>query len=62
MASIAALPTGLTCGAAIATAYCRSREFSQAVSYRNVNEDAISGAAPASGAARAIAAAVECMR
>ena len=46
MASIAALPTGATCGAAIATAYCRSREFSQAVCYRKVNEDAITERPP----------------
>ncbi len=47
------LASGATCGAAIATAYCRSREFSQAVSYRKVSKDDITGAAPA--ARRAVA-------
>ena len=41
------LASGATCGAAIATAYCRSREFSQAVSYRKVDKDDITGADPA---------------
>ena len=40
------LASGATCGAAIATAYCRSREFSQAVSYRKVDKDDITGAVP----------------
>jgi hypothetical protein len=40
------LATGATCGAAIATAYCRSREFSQAVSYRKVDKEDITGAVP----------------
>jgi len=48
------LASGATCGAAIATAYCRSREFSQAVSYRKVDKDDITGAVPtaASGGCR----------
>ncbi|MEA2984169.1 MAG: hypothetical protein QOD94_423 [Alphaproteobacteria bacterium] len=41
------LASGATCGAAIAAAYCRSREFSQAVSYRKVNKDDITGAVTA---------------
>jgi hypothetical protein len=40
------LASGATCGAAIATAYCRSREFNQAVSYRKVDKDDITGAVP----------------
>jgi hypothetical protein len=40
------LATSGACGAAIASAYCRSREFSQAVSYRKVDKDNITGAVP----------------
>ena len=48
------LASGASCGAPIATAYCRSREFSQAVSYRKVDKDDITGAVPtgASGGCR----------
>jgi hypothetical protein len=42
------LASGETCGAPIATAYCRSREFSQAASYRKVDKDDITGAVPTS--------------
>lgn len=42
------LASGASCGAAIATAYCRSREFRQAVSYRKVDRDDITGAVPTS--------------
>jgi hypothetical protein len=41
------LASGATCGAAIAAAYCRSREFSQAISYRKVEKNDITGAVPA---------------
>ena len=44
------LASGATCGAAAATAYCRSREFNQAASYRKVDRDEITGAVPAGGA------------
>jgi hypothetical protein len=40
------LATAGACGAAIASAYCRSREFSQAVSYRKVGKDRITGTVP----------------
>jgi hypothetical protein len=43
------LASGARCGAAAATAYCKSREFSQAVSYRKVDKDEITGAIPATG-------------
>jgi len=61
------LASGATCGAAIAAAYCRSREFTQAVSYRKVQKDDITGAAPiASGRCRGKNCeeyvAIECMR
>jgi hypothetical protein len=42
------LASGASCGAAIAAAYCRSREFNQAVSYRKVDKDDITGAVPTS--------------
>jgi hypothetical protein len=45
------LATGAACGAAAAAAYCRSREFTQAASYRKVERDEITGAVPASGSA-----------
>src|SRR5258705_1968015 len=48
------LASGAACGAPIATAYCRSREFNQAVSYRKVEKNDITGAVPsgASGGCR----------
>jgi hypothetical protein len=45
------LATGAACGAAAAAAYCRSREYSQAASYRRLDRDEITGAVPAGGAA-----------
>ena len=45
------LATGAPCGAAAATAYCRSREFAQAGSFRKVDRDEITGAVPVGGAA-----------
>jgi len=56
------LATGASCGAAIATAYCRSRDFAQAASYRKVERDEITGAIP-SGAGRGEEfVAIECSR
>ncbi len=43
------LASGEACGAAAANAYCHSHEFGQAVSYRKVERDDITGAIPASG-------------
>jgi hypothetical protein len=43
------LASGATCGAAAANAYCHSHDFGQAVSYRKVDRDDITGAIPASG-------------
>ena len=47
------LATGRACGVAVATAYCRSREFAEALSFRKVDSDEITGAVPP--AARAAA-------
>ena len=47
------LASGSSCGTAAATAYCKSREFAQALSFRKVDKDDITGAIPAnSGACR----------
>lgn len=40
------LANGESCGAAVATAYCRSRDFTSAVSYRKVDREEITGAVP----------------
>ena len=40
------LATGSPCGTAAATAYCKSREFAQALSFRKVDRDDITGAIP----------------
>jgi hypothetical protein len=41
------LASGSSCGAAVATAYCQSREFAEATSFRRVDRDDITGAVPA---------------
>jgi len=43
------LASGQACGAAAATAYCRSREFAQAQSFRKVDRDDITGSVPTNG-------------
>jgi hypothetical protein len=40
------LASGERCGAAAANAYCRSRQFAAAASYRKVDRDDITGAIP----------------
>ena len=40
------LASGAACGAAMATAYCKSRDFAQAASFRKVDRDDITGAVP----------------
>ena len=48
------LASGSQCGTAAATAYCKAREFVQAVSFRKVDKEEITGAIPAnSGTCRA---------
>ena len=61
------LASGAHCGSAAATAYCKQREFTQAISYRKVDKDDITGAVPASGRACSGSAceefvAIECTR
>jgi uncharacterized low-complexity protein len=43
------LATGADCGKAVANSYCQSREFRQAVSFRQVARDDITGAIPTDG-------------
>jgi hypothetical protein len=58
------LASGARCGAAVATAYCRSRDFLQAASYRKVDRDEITGAVPSTNgtSARDEFVAIECLR
>lgn len=44
------LSQGAPCGAAAAAAYCQSKHFSAAASYRRIERGEITGAVPASGA------------
>ena len=43
------LAAGAVCGEAAANSYCRSREFAQALTYRKVDRDDITGAIPTTG-------------
>ncbi|HEX7790910.1 MAG TPA: hypothetical protein VF467_10350 [Afipia sp.] len=42
------LAKGARCGMPAAQAYCQSREFAQASSFRRINPDEVTGAVPAS--------------
>jgi hypothetical protein len=58
------LATGASCGVAVATAYCQSREFVQAASFRKVDRDDITGGVPTTNgtSARDEFVAIECLR
>jgi hypothetical protein len=57
------LASGAACGAPAAAAYCRSREFKTASSFRKVDRDEITGAIPAGhGGAAPEFIAIECSR
>ncbi|MPZ54895.1 MAG: hypothetical protein GEU91_00065 [Rhizobiales bacterium] len=62
------LASGAACGFAMATAYCHSREFTQALSFRKVDRDEITGAVPTGGSGECTAGsctdfvAIECGR
>lgn len=43
------LATGAACGRSVANTYCRSHEFAQALSFRKVDRDDITGAIPSDG-------------
>src|SRR5438067_8277915 len=58
------LATGASCGVAVATAYCQSRDYARAESFRKVERAEITGLVPAttgSGAADEFVA-IECLR
>ena len=40
------LATGASCGSAVATAYCKSRDYIRAASFRKIDRDEITGAVP----------------
>jgi hypothetical protein len=61
------LASGARCGSAAATAICKAREYAQAVSFRKVDKDEITGAVPVSSrSCRGVACdefvAIECTR
>jgi hypothetical protein len=56
------LATGARCGVAVATAYCRSREFTQAASFRKVERDELTGTIPVGIAKSEEFVAIECSR
>src|SRR5215470_13827274 len=56
------LATGASCGTAVATAYCRSREFTQAASFRKVEREEITGAIPVGVTKSDEFVAIECSR
>lgn len=43
------LASGASCGDTVATSYCHSRQFAEAVSFGKVDRDDITGAIPTSG-------------
>jgi hypothetical protein len=58
------LATGASCGAAVATAYCQSREYARAESFRKVERAEITGNVPATTGSSAgdEFVAIECLR
>ena len=58
------LASGASCGAAVATAYCKSRDYAQAASFRKIDREEITGAVPSTtgSAARDEFVAIECLR
>jgi hypothetical protein len=61
------LASGANCGKVAASAYCKSRDFAQATSFRQIDKDEITGAIPANaggckgGSCEAFVA-IECLR
>jgi hypothetical protein len=62
------LASGAKCGTAAATAYCKTKAFAQATSFRQVDRDEITGAIPTDvgsckgGSCEQQFVAIECMR
>ena len=58
------LASGASCGMPVATAYCQSRDYARAASFRKVDRDDITGAVPITNgtSARDEFVAIECLR
>ncbi|MFL6798387.1 MAG: hypothetical protein ACJ8F3_13335 [Xanthobacteraceae bacterium] len=58
------LATGANCGYPVATAYCQSRDFIQAASFRKIDHDEITGGVPVTNgtSGRDEFVAIECSR
>ena len=58
------LATGASCGMPVATAYCQSRSYIRAASFRSVDRDDITGAVPVTNgtSSRDEFVAIECLR
>jgi hypothetical protein len=58
------LATGATCGTAVATAYCKSRDYMEAASFRRIERAEIASSEPATtgASARQEFVAIECLR
>jgi len=58
------LATGAKCGVPVATAYCQSRQYSEAASFRRIDRDEIAGGVPSTNgtSARDEFVAIECLR
>ena len=58
------LATGASCGAAVASAYCKSRDYAEAGSYHKIEREEIAGAVPTTTgtSARDEFVAIECLR
>ena len=58
------LATGASCGTPVATAYCRSRAFVRAASFRKIERDEITGGVPTTNgtATKDEFIAIECLR
>lgn len=56
------LATGASCGAVVATAYCRSRDFTQAASFRKAEREEASSAIPSGIGGTEEFVAIECAR
>jgi uncharacterized DUF497 family protein len=58
------LATGARCGAAVATAYCKSHDFMEAASFRKADREEVAGAEPATTgmSVRGEFVAIECLR
>ena len=56
------LASSAPCGEAVANSYCRSHEYGQALSYRKVDRDDITGAIPTGLAKADEFVAIECSR